>query len=427
MNRIVNNKYQEEYYEETMPNGLRVQLWHKKDFKKSFFIMATPFGAVDTEQIDSDGNIIKYPEGIAHFLEHKLFETEDNRDVMDDFSAIGANVNASTSYDETCYYFSTSQAPHDALNLLLDFTQDLNITEESVNKEKGIITQEHQMYQQMSESRLIHETFKSLFNKHPLKYEIDGTLESIKNTSVDDLRKCFEINYHPSNMVLAGVTSYDIEEIMGLIRENQKGKKFSEFTRVNKQEWNEPDCVSYEKYEFKMDVKKPKVNVAYKLKGIADPIENEKMETALKIIFDCYFSSLNPLYQEWLESGLINDFYGYEINISDDIAYCMIYAETTKIDEFVSKADTVFNQALDNEISNELIEQLKRRYHGQNIRYLNDFESLSIMTARCMFDHVNVFDILDITETLSLDDIRKAQNYAKENSKSIIICKPLNE
>lgn len=424
MNRILSSKYQEELFEETMDNGLKVLLWHKKGFQKGFFMMGTPFGAVDIEQVDSNGDVVQYPAGIAHFLEHKLFESEDNHDVMDDFSSMGANVNAATSYDETCYYFVTSQDITKPLNLLLDFTQKLCITNESVEKEKGIITQEHQMYQQMSEARLIHETFKSLFSKHPLKYEVDGTIESIQNTTVEDLKCCYKINYHPSNMMLIGVSGTDPEIIFDLIRSNQNSKTFPEINKMKDQEWNEPKTVNRELHEFTMEVNKPKVNVAYKLQGIKDPIQREKMDMCLRILFDCAFSSLNPKYQNWLEDGLINDFYGYEINVSEDIAYCMVYAETKQQDAFIELVDKTLADVLSHDIQEEQLEQLKRRYHGQNIRYLNDFESLAIMTMRCAFDNTDVFEILDLTEKLTIEDVRKAQKYCSMENKAIIVCKP---
>ena len=164
MNKVISNKYQESYIEETLPNGLKVVLWQKKGYEKSYFMMTTPLGALDIEQVDADGKAFQFEPGTAHFLEHKMFEDED-KDVMNLFSEMGANVNAFTSYTETAYHFTTSEDPEAPLNLLLDFVQRLTISEESVEKEKGIIIQELQMYQQMSDSRLMklsHHFFMSI-------------------------------------------------------------------------------------------------------------------------------------------------------------------------------------------------------------------------------------------------------------------------
>ena len=159
MKRIVNEHYQETYYTETLENGLRVILWQKENYERSFFMMATPLGAMDLQQTDQNGILYSYPAGIAHFLEHKMFEKKD-RDVMNEFSSMGANVNAFTSYNETAYYFSTSSDIERPLNLLLDFVQQLDITEASVEKEKGIIVSEFNMYLQMSDARLLMELYK---------------------------------------------------------------------------------------------------------------------------------------------------------------------------------------------------------------------------------------------------------------------------
>ena len=161
MKKTVEPRFDETFYSETLENGLKLIIWHKPLFTSTSCIFATPYGALDHCQKLEDGTIIEDPSGIAHFLEHKMFESE-HGDVMNDFSEMGANVNAYTSYTETCYTFSTSQQDiSKPLNLLLDFVQELNISDESVEKEKGIIIQELAMYQQMPDSRLFFETFKA--------------------------------------------------------------------------------------------------------------------------------------------------------------------------------------------------------------------------------------------------------------------------
>lgn len=137
MKKIVNAQFDETWYTHTLDNGLNLIFWHKPDFVSAAVVFATPYGALDYRQIDKEGNHLDFPSGIAHFLEHKLFESDEG-DVMDDFSRMGANVNAFTSYNETCYYFTTSHGDlKEPLNLLIDFVQDLRITEESVEKEKA--------------------------------------------------------------------------------------------------------------------------------------------------------------------------------------------------------------------------------------------------------------------------------------------------
>ena len=172
MKKHYNERYDETYYAETLDNGLKVIIWHKPNFQNSQFLFATPYGALDFKQKDENGNLVAYPSGIAHFLEHKMFESKKG-DVMELFSQLGANVNAFTSYNETVYYFSTTNKDvEQEVNLLLDFVQELEITEESVEKEKGIIIQELNMYLQMPDSRLLFESFKSMYHNHPLNSDL---------------------------------------------------------------------------------------------------------------------------------------------------------------------------------------------------------------------------------------------------------------
>ena len=227
MRKHYNERYDETYFEETLDNGLQVVIWHKPNFQNSQFLFATPYGALDFKQKDENGNIVEFPSGIAHFLEHKMFESKQG-DVMELFSQLGANVNAFTSYNETVYYFSTTNKDvEQELNLLLDFVQSLEITEASVEKEKGIIIQELNMYLQMPDSRLLFESFKSMYHKHPLNNDIGGSQETVSMTSLEDLMQCHALNYHPSRMVLIAVTAIDPALLIEMIKDmrNRPSKK----------------------------------------------------------------------------------------------------------------------------------------------------------------------------------------------------------
>ncbi|MBN2849241.1 MAG: insulinase family protein, partial [Erysipelotrichaceae bacterium] len=175
-----NKKLNEKVTETTLANGLKVFFIHKPGFISSTAVYMVPFGSLDIRQQKPDGEIIESNAGVAHFLEHKLFESNNGADIMEAFSAMSANVNAFTSYNETCYYFSTGEADFSQpLELLLDFVQNLSITDESVEKEKGIIIQELRMYMQMPEARLMYETYRSLFKTHPVRIDIGGSEESV--------------------------------------------------------------------------------------------------------------------------------------------------------------------------------------------------------------------------------------------------------
>ena len=424
MNRVVSDRYQESYYEETLPNGLKVVVWYKPGYEKSFAMMSTPMGAFDVSQIDSKGNTYQYPPGIAHFLEHKLFENE-NRDVMEDFSKMGASVNAATTYDLTTYYFQTSTDLYEPLNLLLDFTQSLDITKESVEKEKGIIVQELNMYDQMSDFRLVKETFATLFKDHPLKYDIGGTIDSVNNTTLEELEACYKYNYHPSTMICMIVTGKDPQEVLSMVKENQSKKKFPSINSIHRRKCRECEEVVNNHVQFNMDVTTPKVNVAFKLKGIKNPIERVKMEIGIRYLMDSMFTTMNEEYQEWLDDEIINDFFGYESDFGEDYGYLMIYTETNKINQFKEMVLSHLDKLKSNTYNEKVFCQLKKRYFGENIKELNDFEAISFGFVRNYFNKMNFFDLLETMDSFTIQDIEKIRENLDFNNYSIIECLPM--
>ena len=424
MNKVVSDRYQECYYEETLPNGLKVVVWHKPGYEKSFAMMSTPMGAFDISQIDSKGNTYQYPPGIAHFLEHKLFENE-NRDVMEDFSKMGASVNAATTYDLTTYYFQTSTDLYEPLNLLLDFTQSLDITKESVEKEKGIINQELSMYDQMSDFKLVKETFAALFHDHPMKYDIGGTTDSVNNTTLEQLEACYKYNYHPSTMICMIVTGKDPQEVLKAVRENQLKKRFPSINSIHRRKCREQQEVVKEHVQFEMDVTTPKVNIAFKLNGIKNQIERNKMEIGIRYLMDSIFTTMNEDYQEWLDKEIINDFFGYECDFGEDYGYLMIYTETNKIDEFKDMIFTNLNKMMNESYKQETFNQLKKRYFGENIKELNDFEAISFAFIRNYFNKTNFFDVLEIIDSFGMNDIEKIKKSLNFDHYSVIECLPM--
>lgn len=419
MKHIINERYREVYDQEILDNGLEVILWHKEGYEKSLFMMVTPFGAQNLVQQDEQGNIIHHPRGIAHFLEHKMFAMH-GEDVMNRFSAMGANVNAFTSYQETAYYASTSGDPKEPLNLLLDFVQELDIDEASVEKEKGIIISELHMYQEMSDQRLLMETYASLYQKHALRYDIGGDDESVSATTLEQLYRCYEWNYHPSRMILICVSGHDSQELLEIIRQNQAKKQFSAPLLIRSCEETEPAQVARSDYEFTMDVSNPKLCVAYKLCGIEEPYGRLRCEWGIRFLLDAYFSSLNPQYQNWLDEGIINDYCGCDVDIGKAVGSILFYSETKKQEEFIALCAQCMKQVRKGEISDHLLAQLKKRYYAQSIRAMNSFDDIAISFVRSRFLGVDYFKTLDHLYYLQAVDIAHAAAYVNDQHRSIV-------
>lgn len=403
MNKVYNELFDETYYVDKLPNGLEVIIIHKPDFLSTTACFGTPYGSLKINQ-KYNGEAKRFNPGIAHFLEHKLFEAE-GKDIMNRFSELGANVNAFTSYNETVYYFSkTADNIDDCLNLLLDFVQDLDISEESVEKEKGIICEELSMYLQNPDTQLVNETFKSLYLNYPLNKDIGGDFASVNSITKAELDECYRLNYHPSNMYLVIVTPIDPMHLIEVIKNNQAAKKFVYQERPLVDNKPEPKEVVRKEYEFNMDVTKGKTCYAIKVEPtFKDKIDAHKKEIATTFYLNCYFSPINPNYQKWMDEGIINDFFGFEVNFTDEAASILFYMDSDNKDDLKKLIDNELKKDL---VKEELIEQLKRRMLGTSFKIFNDIEGFATGYIRDILNGVDFFKEFNIISSLTSDEIK---------------------
>lgn len=402
MKKIHNDFFDEDFYIEKLDNGLEVVIFNKKDFLTTACAFATSYGALNTDEVLDDKEYHFHP-GVAHFLEHKLFESED-KNIFEEFSNMGCNVNAFTSYHETVYYFSTTNKEiKEPLNLLLDFVQKLDITDENVEKEKGIICQELAMYMQNPDSRLLQETYRSLYHNYPLKYDIGGDETSVNAISKDELNLCYKINYHPNNMVLLIVSPLDVNYLMDIVKENQSKKHFDKQKDVKTLSLDEDESVVRKEFSFEMDINKPKHVYALKLKpNFKDSDDIVYKQWCLDLYLKAYFSSINKDYQEWLNKGLINDYFGYEVDFDKDYAYILFYNES----EDDNIKELVDNELKKDLITEEILTSIKRRYIGNSFDTLNDVESFDTGYVRDYVNGIDYFKSIEILTHISLDDLK---------------------
>lgn len=403
------NRFHEEWVEHRCSNGLQLVLFHKPDFITNAFLFLTPFGSLDRRQIDESGRYFEVPSGTAHFLEHKLFESA-SEDVMTMFSRMGANVNASTSYESTSYYFTTPEEEIEApLDLLLDFVQDLHITRASVEKEKHIIREELAMYLQDPDSRLFLETMRALYAEHPIRDDIVGTHESIQGMTVDDLRDAYTRNYHPSHMTLIAVSPHEPQAIIDIVERNQAAKKFAHvlpFQRVTPPEAPE---VNYPYAEIPMAIEHPRAAAAFKLRPhVIDPLMALKREWELRFALETTFSPLNPEYQEWIDSGMISAYFTYDIDCSRDYSFLYFQDEIGMneglMDFVLTQCDRLRHRLPDPSV----IEQMKRRMIGSEIRLLDNPADRIAAWSRGILRNVSPFEEWEILDRISAEDCGRA-------------------
>ena len=421
MKKSYNDILNETIYKQTLDNGLNLVVLHKEKNVNTSAYLAFPYGSLNINQVSENGEKTSFNPGLAHFLEHKLFENHNGMDVMERFSELSCNVNAFTSYNETVYYFNTArQDITEPLELLLDFVQELNITEASVEKEKKIIIQELHMYHQMPESRLMYETFQALYHHHPVKYDIGGSDDSVMAITKDELEQCYRLNYHPGKSILVIVTSQDPESICEMVQANQSKKQFPKPVKLTDVKAEEPDEVVVREKIVPMDIQSSKMTYAFKLKPKAmSELESATLEWQLKIGMELLFSSLNPDYENWIRSGLIHDYFGYDIEINTDYWYAMFYGETEDKDAFTGLIDRVL--ASDIRPLLPFLKQLKRRYLSYTYRLLDDQDDYAVHYLRNAFFHLSIEDTIRIINELSEQSVLKAMETLKTDHKTVVI------
>jgi len=421
MKKYVNDKFQETYFLETLDNGLKVIINYKPDFKSSSFVFASKYGALDVKQ-EVNGKIVENNAGIAHFLEHKMFEQKDGHDVMSEFSAMGCSVNAFTSYSETCYYFSTTMNDvSKPLNLLLDFVQELNISEKSVEKEKGIIIQELASYHQMPDSRILNETYKSLYHNIALKYDIGGDKDSVNATSVEELRECYQRNYHPSNMLLVITTFIEPELILSIVKENQSLKVFDSKLEVKRLNLDEPFNVLRKSIKVKMDVSSNKVVLAFKFLDFKfSPLMRSNFEWALRFILELHFTSMNEEYDLWLKEGKINEFFGFDVDIAEGHANMLFYDDDIDSEIFVDFIKVQLEQIKNKQFNPEDFKQLLSRYYGKSFGIFNSVEDMSISFARQYFMGLSFYDMISALFEMDFEMLKESFDSLNFDHYSVI-------
>lgn len=319
---------------EKLDNGLEIFVLPKTNVNNIYVTFNTKYGSNISEFKPIDKNkMIKVPLGIAHFLEHKMFEQEDETDIFSFYSERGADCNANTNYTKTTYLFSCPNFFKENMDMLLDYVQAPYFTDENVDKEKGIITQEIKMYQDMPGTMIYDKIIENTFKIHPMKYPIIGNIENINKITKEDLYTCYNTFYHPSNMFVVVTGNVNASEVINIIKENQNKKKFKKEETIKIKSYNEPKEVDKEFDEIKLNVSIPKCAICYKLK-IDKTIQNIFY---LLTLFDCKFSSTSEFVHNLLEEKIINDNLAVDFDDSTDYTLMFVLGESSNPKKLIEK------------------------------------------------------------------------------------------
>lgn len=407
MQTTVFEQVNETVYHETLQNGLQVYLVPKQGFSKTYAVFTTRYGSIDSHFRTRSGEEINVPDGIAHFLEHKMFEKKD-RDVMHEFSKNGASCNAFTSFNRTAYLFSCTDKLDDNLNLLLDYVQDPYFTDASVEKEKGIIGQEITMYDDNPDWKVYMNLLKAMYQKYPINIEIAGTIETISHITKEYLYQCYETFYHPANMLLLVVGSFEPEAIMKLIRENQGAKEFPPAPQITRVFPEEPSAPAEAKVEAFLTVGLPKCMIGIKEKE--NGLTKEallKRELTTKLVLDIAFGTSSAVYERLYDSELITESFDFDYSSEQDYAYTIIGGDTPDPERLVETIKAEIDQLKQTGIAQDDFERAKRKKIGNFLRSLNSVEFIANQFTSFKFNGNDLFSVVPTLESITREDVEK--------------------
>ena len=322
-------------YEKKLNNGLSVYVVPKTNINNIYATYTTNYGSVDTKFILNGEEIIS-PDGIAHFLEHKMFEQKDGVDPFKIFDQNGAVANAATSNYKTTYLFSGPTNFEDNLNTLLNFVSEPYFTDENVEKEKGIIIQEIKMGEDQQGRVGYMRTLHNAFINHPIKTKVIGSIESVSNTTKEDLYKCYEAFYNPSNMFLVITGNVNPDEVFKIVEENQNKKTFKD-NKVEKITYDEPDKVAIKKEVINMNVAIPKLYYSYKINIENIDVDRRIITKYLSVYLDALYGSVSNFEEEVEEEKIVDDGMDFMISKTDKHLLITFIAETKKINKLINK------------------------------------------------------------------------------------------
>ena len=429
---ISNDILDEKTYHYVLKDGLNVYICKKKGFKKKIGLFGTRYGSINNDFVDITTNErIKVPDGIAHFLEHKLFEKE-GANALDLFSKMGVSSNAYTSFDHTVYFFETMNKFEECIKMLVKLVKEPYFTDENVAKEQGIIGQEIMMYDDDPGFVVYFNALRAMYSKHPIRIDIAGTIESISHITKDLLYTCYNTFYSPQNMFFIVVGDVDEKETLKMIEENIKlyEKNYdlnsTSNDKIQKFYEDEPTEINKKRIEKEMDIYMPQICIGYKLK-ISDSITNIKNAIIADIVSDMYFSKLSDFYDTEYNNGIIS--FPVEISFegSNNFSHIVIIGASTNIEKLETDLNNYIKKIKDQEIDKDMFELAKKRKIGSLILSSDRIDSCYRRIIESDLENVKLYSDIEILNKLTIDDVKEFLNLFNEDSKVVSIVKEKNK
>ncbi len=393
----------EKYYEIDHKSGLKIFVMPKEHYSSAYAVIGTRYGSIDTKFKRSDrSDFVTVPEGIAHFLEHKLFESEE-LDAFTRYAETGASANAYTSFDKTCYLFQCTDRFEDSLRILLDFVTHPYFTKETVEKEQGIIGQEITMYYDVPGWMSTFNLLKCLYKNHPVRIDIAGTVDSISHITDKLLYDCYDTFYNLNNMALAVVGNVDVDSVLAVCDEVLKKSADIKIERAFEQEPREI-VKSYEEYHLSVGM--PVFSFGYK-EECKTPMRTVKELIEMNVLLEVLAGETSPLYTSLFEKGLINSSFSKEYFVGNGYEAVIFDGESNNAAEVAQEIKAEVENLRTNGFSDERFEAARRSLYGKEIMSYNDIDDVANSMIASCFGGFGVFDALEIYKSVQKSDIEK--------------------
>ncbi len=410
MKIIENSKVKEKVYIEKLENGLTVMIIPKKGIQKKYVIWGTNYGSNDSKfVVPGEENETEVPKGVAHFLEHKMFEQENGVNSLDALTALGVDANAYTTNDHTAYLFECTENFYPALDELMDYVQHPYFTDENVEKEKGIIGQEIMMYDDYPEWKVYLNAMEAMYHEHPVKLDITGTIETISHIDKKILYKCYNTFYNPSNMAMVVCGDFEPEELLEEIKKRLIDKKANgEIKRIYPEEQEE---IVKEKIEQNMDVSQPLFAIGIKDK-LVDTKERVRKHIAIEILLNMIIGKSSKLYKELYDEGILFATPSLDYEFARGYAHILVTGQSPKPEVVFNRFQNIIETMKKSSINSEEFNRIKKRIYGEYVKEYNDVADIARMFLADFFKEINSFDYLEEINTVN-------EQYAEQILKEV--------
>lgn len=420
---IKNERLQDEYIKAVHDSGLNIYIYPQKEAASTYAIFGTDYGSINTRfRADKQDDFVEVPAGIAHYLEHKLFESEDG-DAFSKYAKTGASANAYTSFNMTCYLFSCTENFKESLEILLGFVTSPYFTEQTVNKEQGIIAQEIKMYDDDPHWKTMFNLLQALYHNHPVRVDIAGTVDSIKEITPEKLYRCYNCFYNLNNMAICIAGNVDVEETLKIIEANLKTQK-----PVNPETIfpDEPEEVLKQRVEQRFEISMPMFQLGFKEKASRKRCSTKEIALT-EILLDIMASKISPLYQELIEKKLINaSSFSYEYFEGPGYASIIFAGESKDPDK---AATLIKNEAVrlhKEGISQISFELAKKSVYGKALNAFNTADNIANNLISFAFSCRDLFDYIEEIANASIEDVtERLKNELDINKSSLSVALPI--